>query len=157
MNRGFTLLEIVIVLVIMGIFAGVGAASYNYNSQTKLLESDAENIIELVALARTYTTARVIKSQPCASFSGYTLSITPSSGTFELIQECSAQTTIQTNILDTTMVTSPGSPDSFTFQYPDGRIPSSENIVIKKENISRCIPILIDELGNTTIGSMYAC
>ncbi|MCA9372240.1 prepilin-type N-terminal cleavage/methylation domain-containing protein [Candidatus Woesebacteria bacterium] len=157
MRTGFTILEIIFVLIIIGIFTGLGATSYNYSSQKQLLESDAEFVNELFAKARSNTTARLIEDLSCTNFQGYTVSVVPSSQTFSLIQTCDTTTEVESYTLVESIVTNPISNDLVLFTYPLGNINSARTITLKKENISRCLDLDIDTLGNITQGELYSC
>lgn len=55
--KGFTLIEILIIIVIVSILSGLGLASYNNFSEHKKLEEDAENIASVLRLAQSKTIA----------------------------------------------------------------------------------------------------
>ncbi len=66
-SRGFTLLEVVLVLFIMAMMATGALSSYRSFDQTKRLEADADAFVEAIELAKKFTSSG---QRPCVAYNG---------------------------------------------------------------------------------------
>lgn len=86
-NRdGFTLVEILIVLIVIGLFAGISLAYINTFSAKKGLETEMNKLTAILETAQK----KAISGESCASYTGYQVSMTSSS--YTLYKCCGACT-----------------------------------------------------------------
>lgn len=77
-KNSFTILEILVVVTIISILSGLSLATYNTYTQEKLLETSAQNVVDILELARKKAEtsdlgieASVSTPLTCTDFSGY--------------------------------------------------------------------------------------
>lgn len=109
-NKGFTLLEVMIVVAIIGIIASVAYASYT-NQVMRTNRSDAIAMLNDASqrLQRCYTTYSRYDSDDCAAFSTYEAGVESSEGYYEV--ELTASTAA-TYTLTATPIRSPQTNDT---------------------------------------------
>ena len=91
--KGFTLIEIIIVLGIIGILSGFGIAKYNTYTQQLVLRNQAKKIVDFIELAKKKAISADLY-QDCSNFLGYQVVI--NAGTFLLNFNCDGTyTTLQ--------------------------------------------------------------
>jgi len=166
LNAGFTLIEIIIVITIMGLLLGMGSVSYNYFSQQKSVEKDAEFIRDKINLTRERTVNRDIAANTaCATFDGYELRFnrgSPQSFTVRLYcNNRTIQRDIETFNLDGSRVI-PNTSFVIQFLPPYGCTNAACNaaprtIVFENNSSTQCMNVTIDTLGKTTFSKPYVC
>lgn len=73
-SRGYTLIEIIVILVIIGIMSGFGMAKYNTYTQQLVLKNQAKEIANVVELAKKKAISADLY-QDCSNFQGYQVAI----------------------------------------------------------------------------------
>lgn len=177
--KGFTILEIMIVLSILSITAGAGYMRYAQLSQSSTLKKNAEDLGSLLTSAKTRTIRRdMTPDLNCAEFGGYEVRFTAT--TFRLFYICrpgGVVTTLAASPLYTLPVRTvfslvPPVPANAPFYEPYGCVdatwPNSNcanttagvgtrSIQIRNDIIDSCITINVNNLGGITVGNPVAC
>ena len=168
LNAGFTLIEIIIVIAIMGTLLGVGTVSFNYFNQQKSVEKDAEFIRDKINLTRQRTVNRDIAANTgCNTFDKYELrfSVTSNPQSFTVRLYCTnpnVQTDINTFNLDGSRIINPNTFFVIPFLSPygcrnAGCNAAAQTIIFENDSGQKCINVTIDALGKSTIGQTYDC
>jgi prepilin-type N-terminal cleavage/methylation domain-containing protein len=156
-SKGFTLIEILVVISITLIFLGISLVQFNsYTEQTKL-KNEAKKLIDVLELAKKKSLSADLVGN-CNNFTGYR--VTVSAGAYSLLFGCdSVYSVVQSYNLPTNITVTEGDVD-YNFS-PLMNNPSFISNTIKLQNSSigtanKCIdisisPIGIVELGNTLI------
>lgn len=145
-NKGFTLIEIMVVVVISLLFLGASLPSYNdYASQLKL-RTEAKKLMDVLELAKKKALSSDLFDKNCNNFTGYETSI--SSGDFSLKFCClSSCSSIQDYTFSSNMTVVSGTGDyDFPPLMKNLNFPSN-TIRIKSSTIDKCIDISISPLG----------
>ena len=150
MNNGYSLLELVVVISIVGIMLGVGAMSFSgVNSQRKV-EKDIATFVDVLNTARQKTIDRDLGSTPdCATFEGYRVRVVASSSQVELYRMCGA---VVVPVIATYSFSSaeilPATTFDIDFEPPYGTLKGAEQIVtIKNDRAGKCMDIRITTAG----------
>lgn len=78
-NKGFTLIELIVVISIMILFLGVSLPRYNYyNSQLKL-KSEGKKLVDVFELAKKKALSADLFDKSCTDFTGFRTTVTGSS------------------------------------------------------------------------------
>lgn len=172
MNKAFTLIELLVVLLIIAITTGGGFITYNRSTAEKALAKDAEDLGNLLNLAKEWTIRRDISLNPgCTEFRGYAVQVI-SASSYGLRIVCrvagadvstaipSYTYSITNNVFVAPFVSVPfyypfGCQDN---TYPDSNCAAGAPLTIKIQSLtSRCITTTINNLGVVTTGSPGVC
>ena len=143
-KRGFTLIELIVVVLIMIIIIGMSLASYNNFNEEKKLDSDADKLTDILEMARKKSIAAEIVA-PCTSFQGYAVDISTSS--YKLQQCCDDSCTdfSSYNLAGTNQVIS--GIGNIRFKPLLGEISNDNLITIENKITTKSISINISPLG----------
>ena len=164
LHKGFTLIEVIIVVGIIGIIIGGSVKIYSRTIVERQLDKEADGIVNILQTAKDRAMARdispLIPFPGCNNFVGYGLSI-QSTGTFSDTIICDAtQTVLNTYSLENAVFhnLSP-SPMQLSFMYPYGSLntTTSRIIQIKSTHGNQCIRITIPRLGPIDKSTTYSC
>lgn len=116
MRRGFTLLELLVVVGILVMIFGVAIASFNSFNRRSRLQQVALNFKSALRLAQTRAVSAEKPSSGCTTFVGMRVSF-PNSSSYTVGHECTEGDvgTIETTTLPSG-ITFVSIPNSFTFQ-----------------------------------------
>lgn len=158
---GFTLIETVVVIAIMMLFAGLSMTYFNGYAEEKKLESEEKKIIDILELAKKKAQVGDTSNYVCGEFSGYEVVFAGSSYFLKLCCDlsCGSVYTIQEYKLGNNIVaTITGDPTIMflpvTFR---ANITSTVTVTVKNTRLNKCIPIYIYPSGLVDEGSKTVC
>jgi len=155
-NKGFTLIEIMVVISVVLVFLGLSLPRYNdYASQLKL-KSEAKKLVDVLELAKKKALTSDLFDKNCADFTGYRIAI--SSGSYSLSFGCASVYSVVQDYDLLTNITATIGTGNYDFS-PLMNNPSfiSNTIRLKNSVINKCVsisisPIGIIELNETLVG-----
>lgn len=129
--QGFTLIEMLIVLSLIGTLTSLGIASYSSYNSTQVVLSASTNVEDLLAEAHSQAISQVIPSS-CGSnsLSGYQINVTPNGQQYTLSAICGFTQVISTNSLPSQLSFGNGSNASIIFNASTGTIATPATIQI---------------------------
>lgn len=157
--KGFTLIELIVVVAIILIFSAMAIAQYNGFSEQSKLKSEVKKVADVLELARKKSLSNEILNSCVGNFSGYKLNFS-SNKDYELSFCCagSCSTSVYTYHIPSTSSTItivPPSP-SFVQFYPNGaKTNLISDLQIKLMNTAlpapnQCMQITVSKIGVTT-------
>ena len=161
LSKGFTLIELIIVITIIALFSGMLFAYYGNFNEEKKLQSEVKKITAIAYLARSKATAGDLDLNlpACSDFLGYRININ-SSSTYALERNCGGTyVSVQTQTLPTNTTITSAIPLLVLFKPLSAGtdLSSPTTVVIKDSFINRCMSIQISTLGVITENAAYAC
>ena len=163
--EGFTLIEVIIVIIIIGIFIFGSTASFSTSTADQQLKKDAEMIVNNIQLARELVYSRNIENKTiseCAKFEGYRLTFQFSSLNRELI--CRSLTNPTPTVLPSnnfeykTSVAATPTPQVRDFKVPDAKNNNSLTWTLKHKGKKRCIDIALGiNYSSPEVTNPYSC
>lgn len=154
-QKGFTLIELMIVLSITAVLGTMGAAGFLTYNKIQVLQSSASNIVTMLNLAKSRAQSQVKLGPSCGSESqiqGYSVDLIDSKS-YKLVSHCSGGS----NDLNKTILPqnvnfkSPDtSPTSFFFPVQTGGVETSGKIVISDSD-GKTRTIIVNSLGGVSI------
>jgi len=154
-KKSFTLIELLIVVTVIGLFSGLSIAYYNNFTNEKKLEAGANLVYDALELAQKKTSSADLSAQTCDPFEGYEVTSSADGSSCSLYICCSGScnTLIKTYDLNDQVrfdhvsksiqfkiLTAPVIPVTFT---------------IKSSSLNKCINIVINAAGLIEIGDKY--
>lgn len=161
-SRGYTLLELLIVVAIILIFSGLMLAQYNSSNEQIKLKTEAQKLSNMLELARKKTLARNIIDTCINNFSGYALTL--DSNQYTLSYCCAgncAYSTIQTTkFTNSISIVNPPMPYPIQFipSFQGTNLTSDITVQIKNTAIpstNKCIQLSISKIGIVTIDDAF--
>lgn len=173
-KAGFTLVELIIVFAIVGIFSALTLSYYNSFSEDYKLENEAKQLENVLALAQKKASSGDDSSTlpacpvvpfPTPQLAGYRITVINNS-TYTLQRVCGSgavtpaplqQFIIPTNV--PVRLTTPAAGPAITFQtLASGVSPAAGTTFRLRNSInSKCIDVTVSALGNVTKGSIFSC
>lgn len=164
MKNAFTLVEIIIVVMIMSLFIGVGFNTYTTQIQTRELDRQVDAFVTSLNLARNRAISRDISpNSTCATFGRYevVVSQTTNPPQYNLRFICTTPSltvnlpAVTFNQMTLTGLPSTPNPYPIAFHHPYGCLNSTCNaaaISVTICNVSaRCKVVSINSLGNISV------
>lgn len=149
-NKGFTILELLIVTTIIALFSGFSLASYNSYTKHRQLKADAEQLENTLQLAQRKA---AVSDTPagCADLTGYQVEIT-SATNYSFQYVCSGTpTNIQTYVLSFGLALSPASATvMFKPITGEANLNSTLSVSVVAEDIEKSIDLSIYPSGLIT-------
>lgn len=153
-KKGFTLIELMVVITITAVLGTLGIAGFiNYN-QTQVLQTSSNEVATMLNLAKSRAQSQIKPSALCPSLnslSGYTVVITaPSSYWLEL--NCSNGSHPTINEQSKKLPTNLSFSDNLSFFFPvqTGGVQTAGLIVISDPN-GKTKTIMVNSLGGVSI------
>src|SRR3990167_11393660 len=88
-EKGFSLIELIIVISIIIIFSGFSLAAYNNFNEDRRLDEEASKLVDVFNLAAKKSAAGEIDSVYCTGiFHGYITKLSPQTNSYSLAQCC---------------------------------------------------------------------
>lgn len=144
--KGFTLIELIVVIGIVSLFTEIFIARYNENTGRLRLRSEAKKLVDVLELAKKKALTADLFDKNCTDFRGYRVAI--SSGSYLLSFGCaSAYSAVQNYNLTTNITVTTGT-GNYNFS-PLMINPSfiSNTIRLRNSSISKCVDISISAIG----------
>ena len=145
-SKGFTLIELIVVMGILSIFSGIFLARYNENASQLKLKNEAKKLIDVLELAKKKALTADLFDKNCTDFTGYRVII--SSGSYSLSFGCASVYSVVQNYNLLTNITATVGTGNYNFS-PLMINPNfiSNTIRLKNSAISKCIDILVSPIG----------
>ncbi|HRN69883.1 MAG TPA: type II secretion system protein [Candidatus Woesebacteria bacterium] len=169
MQKAFTLIELIIVIMIMSVFAGIGFTTYTKQIQTEHFDQDIETFVSMLEQARTKTIAKDTSApnDNCKTkLSGYQVTIYRSSDTsvtehdaFRIKARCGGiyPAVTEQYKMENTVIYNGGNNTLYNvdYSYPYGCISSdctkTTTISFKNKVLNVCKNVVINALGNPSV------
>lgn len=91
-QKGFTLIELMVVLSIAAVLGTLGIAGFNNYNKVQVLQSSANEVVTMLNLAKSRAQSQVKSGSACDSASktlkGYSVDISKTNGSYSLISHC---------------------------------------------------------------------
>jgi|GEM_PF-2056323 len=155
-NHGFTIIEIMVVLIIIGLSMFFGVSGYSRQVRAVQLRSDVERFVDELERARQMTIARDLQGVTTCDFEGYLVSITPSTGVYNFKRRCGG---IDVTVLSSKLasVLFPTGVSDIVFTFPYGNATLSQTVKISHSSINQCITIRIPIQGAVSVDDPAPC
>lgn len=154
--KGFTLIEVIIMVVVVSVLSGLGLAYYNSFSEQKKLEEAKDQFVVVLNLARQKAIAADKTPSPtCADFKNYNIYFPAISSyglrfycdtTYLTVQNYSLPSGIQFTSVHSTI----------TFSKLTGYT-TATNVIIKNTSLSECYQIDISTMGVINSTKLSVC
>lgn len=158
-RTGFTLIELIIVIFVILLFAGMSLAYYGGFNEDKKLFDEVKKVEATLYLARSKSSAADADPALCTDFRGYRLYIT-NAQTYSLQRNCGGTYgLIQQETLPSTIRITSTTPQQILFKplNTGTDLVAITSIVIKSTIANRCVNIQVTPLGVVSEGSKYSC
>ena len=144
-SRGYTLIEIIVVLGIVTILSGFGIAKYNTHTQQLTLKNQAKNLVEVIELAKKKAVSGDLY-QDCSDFQGYQVVV--NANTFLMNFNCGGvYQTIQNYSMANSITTVAGIGNFNFLPLAIGTNLTVNSLRLKNSKIDQCIDISISSIG----------
>ncbi len=162
-EKGYTLIELLIVIAIIALFSGLSLAYYNNYTDDRKLAGETKQLVDVLNLA--YKKATAVDLTPnslCSDFRGYvvTFPFTPST-TYSLNFNCGGLNQLVSQYsINIGVVINSRTVNSILFKpLSAGTDLTSDpaTITLKNSNISKCIDIWVHIVGTVEEGTKYSC
>lgn len=149
-NKGFTLIELIVVFSVMAVLSTVGIASFSSYSRAQVLQQATNDLVNTLNTAKVRAGSQTKPSQ-CLSASvlqGYSVTINIAARTYSLNVVCSGTSIVlSTSVLPVNVAfnqstgTPPTTTTSVTYPVLTGGVKGSGNIVLSSYNQTKTITI----------------
>ena len=142
-QRGFTLIEILVVFAIMGVLSAVGFASYATFNGAQSVQTGASDVSNLLNTAKIRAISQIIPTQ-CSgkTLTGYQVQVTIASGQYLLNAVCSGSTyLIQTRTLPVNVTFATGSTTAVTFAVASGTPSTLSSMIISGNGKTKTVSV----------------
>lgn len=148
-NRSFTLIEILVTVTIILLFSGLSIPRYNTYTQQLKLKSEAEQITDVIELAKKKAIASELYDLNCSDFTGYRVTLNNTSASLKF--GCSnIYQTINSFVFDSGITIIAGTGDlNFPPLGVNLNIPISY-IRLQNIKLNQCQDIYISSIGIVT-------
>ncbi|PIT90709.1 MAG: hypothetical protein COU22_00715 [Candidatus Komeilibacteria bacterium CG10_big_fil_rev_8_21_14_0_10_41_13] len=138
--KGFSLVELITVVAIIGILASLTYPSFNNYTQNQELKNSAKELLSNLKLAQQYTVTEQAK---------YSVAINLMSGSYSLIKKGDPDQTIQSFSLDEDVYFSSanGIQDSEAVFNPTGAVDYSGEVFLTHQQSERLVKVTIKPSG----------
>jgi prepilin-type N-terminal cleavage/methylation domain-containing protein len=157
---GFTLIELILSIIIIGMFSGASIATYHTFNEQKKLETDTKKFESILELARKKAIVGEY-SQCSGSLQSYSIAFDASVDSptaYSFNENCSSPTTLETYDLSPNDVFSSVSSSEIFFPLLKGGITGSAvTIIIKNTSLNKCYQLIIDPSGVINETGPTAC
>lgn len=159
-KKGFTLIELIIVMSIITIFFGVSVAVYKNSLDEKRLTIDIKLLESVIQETKQRARARDISPMTtCGVFESYNLVIDPVAHSVSQRFLCDGNTvTIRDTVFKHTTIIQPTSITTLQFISSTGEHINPElTIVLKNSVTNMCVNVLIPKISSVVVGDPYSC
>ncbi len=156
MNKGFSLLEVLVVITILLTVLGGGMISYSRFNTQRALAKDVDSFIDVLTISRQKTIDRDLDEMTnCTTFTGYRVRVSPSTATYEVYRRCEGLTipVIETHRLTNSRIDAANMFD-IDFEYPYGILSGvAQSVTFKNDKQNECERVRITEAGIISLES----
>ena len=158
-KKSFTLIELLIVVTVIGLFSGLSIAYYNNFTNEKKLEAGADQVYNVLELAKKKTSSGDLSNQTCDPFpdpflfDGYEVKSSADGSSYSLFFCCegTCETLIKTYDLENPITFDPA---SLSIQFKVLTAPVTEQtFIIKSSSLNKYIDIDINTAGLIEMGN----
>lgn len=155
-KRGFTLIELMIVLSITAVLGTIGVAGFMTYNKAQILQSSASNLATMLNLAKSRAQSQVKLGASCSesqTLEGYSVDISFVDNKYTLNSRClGVLSAVDTKSLpqNVSFKSPDTSPASFFFPVQKGGVEASGQIVILDSG-GRTKTIIINSLGGVSV------
>ena len=155
-SLGFTLVETLIVLAIIGLLSGIALSLYAGLNQSRGLQKGHDDLAQMLAQAKSYAQSQVtVCSGSTPYLYGYSVIPNTSTNCYSLNQICATDTkgsgqapfVISTSCLPSTVVFSSGAQSTIVFPIQNGAITSGSLKINVKNFSSQSKTIMVSSNG----------
>ena len=145
-NKGFTLIELIVVIGIVSLFTGIFIARYNESANQLKLRNEAKKLVDTLELAKKKALTADLFDKNCTDFRGYRVII--GSGNYSLNFNCGGVYTEVQNYnltLNNSIIAGTGNYD-FPPMMVNPIFPATV-ILVKNSLINKSIKVNISSIG----------
>jgi prepilin-type N-terminal cleavage/methylation domain-containing protein len=146
-SKGFTLIEILVVISITLIFLGMGLSRYNTFTEQVKLKSEAKKLIDVIELAKKKALSADLQDRACTNFTGYRVTILTSAYSLKFCCASNCSVVQDYNLPTNITFTTAGRGD---YNFPPlmtNPIFISDSISLNNSIINKHIDISISPIG----------
>ena len=149
-QRGFTLIEILIVFTIIGVLTSLGIAAYASYNSLQVVQTSASDVGNMLTTARSRALSQV-KPSTCGTnvLSGYQVDLSQSGSSYTLSAVCGSKQPMKTSSLPPQVTFDVSTPASVFFAVSSGTVATPATI--KVNGYGRTKTITISGTGNVSI------
>lgn len=158
-ENGFTLVEIIVVMAVMGIFMVVGTTTYSNQIREKELKADADQLVNELDKVKQDVLSRNVFGYTTCDYNGISLYgyLLPNA-TYNVVLHCDTTTyDIRQATLRNSYIVNTEPFLQIYFPYPYGILLNNEQAVIHHNNTNRCINVNIGPYSPVTSSDPYDC
>jgi len=158
-NKGFTLIELIVVIAIITLFAGLSLSGYrNLNEQSKL-RSDARKMADVLELAKTKSSSAELYNNACTNFNGYQVAILGNSYSLNFCCDAACATPVQSYDLQSNISVITGTGTVQFLPLTTGAALSfTPPVRIKNSMTNQCMDVNISPIGLVDISTyLFSC
>lgn len=158
-NSGFTLVEIIVVMAIMGIFLVVGTTTYTTQVREKELKADADQLINELDKVKQDVLARNVFGYTTCNHNGISLyGYTLPNATYNVVLHCVSTThDIREGTLRYSYIAATVPFAQIYFPYPYAVLQNTQQLVIHHNSSNRCININLGPYTPASTSDPYDC
>lgn len=145
-STGFAIIELLVVISIVLIFAGFSIPQFNLYTQQAKLKSEARKLVDVLELAKKKALAADLMDKNCTNFTGYRVIV--STNSYSLLFGCTSVYSVVQNYNFLTNITATVGTGIYNFS-PLMNNPSfiSNSITVKNSLINKSVIISISPIG----------
>ncbi len=157
LKKGFTLIEIIVVMAIIVIFITVSTRTYSQQVRERQLKKDADLILNELDRMKMDMIARDVNGDQNCALAGRVIFFTIDASDYIIRLQCGAyfgfdrQGTLENSVIGS------GSSTTVQFTYPYGTASTNTSIIIKHNSSNRCIQLQLGPNTPAHYGDPYDC
>lgn len=156
-TRGFTLIEVIIVVAIITSTLVVGVSGYNTQVRNSALKSDASIVVDDLERTKQRVLSREVSNGICVSLLGYPVTFQVNGNVYTITRTCSTTSLeVLRQELKSTVIHSGTTPSIF-FSAPYAQVASDSQVIIRHPGSRECIRIFVPMIGPVSSSEPYSC
>lgn len=160
-QRGFTLVEIIVVMAIMGITLVVGTTAYTNQARERQMKQDAEKIVNEIQSMKQNVLARNVQSDTSCNLQGYFLTSLAGSSNYTINRRCNIPPFSYNGLHHSgTLVHTyfdSASDVSIHILYPYAVANEDYEIILRYKYSNRCMRINVQKYQSVVLSDPYDC
>ena len=156
MRKGFTLIEIIVVVAIIAVVIGAAVAAYGTGARKQNFEKDIVTFVDVLNSMRNRTIARDVNGRSCSNGVRYFVDINEAANTFTSKQRCDDSSGVTNHDLVTYAFKNSDflnvSLPQILFTYPYGYVPPPQIVIdITSTETNQCKTVTISPVGTIDV------